>query len=93
MGEKRNVAEQGSGQSHNLGFFPPFFSPKKVHALVALSLLRGPVGMDALGCGRWVPKHPGKRCSCIDSSGGARAGCLMRAAVASSLLMLQPRDG
>lgn len=29
MGEKRNMAEQGSGQSHKLGFFPPFFPQRK----------------------------------------------------------------
>lgn len=57
---------------------------------MALSLLHGPVLRgaaaaawgDALGCGCWVPKHlAGRRCSCIDSSGGMRDGCLMRAVI------------
>ena len=69
-------------------FFPPEESPSPGGSVSAV----WPRG-HALGCGHWVPKHPGKRCSCIDSSGGTKAGCLMRAAIALSLLMSQPRDG
>lgn len=88
--------EQGSDENHGLGFFAPFFPPEKVQTLVALSLLRGAAAAswgDALGSGHCVVKHPEGRCSCIDSSGGVRDGCLTRAAIVSSLLVSQPRGG
>jgi len=47
----------------------------------------------ALGCGRWVPKNPGKRCSHTDSHDGTGAGRVTQAAIAPSLLVPRPGAG
>lgn len=42
--------------------FHPFFSPKASPSPGGSASVAWPRG-DALGCGHWAPKHPGKRCS------------------------------